>query len=139
MIKAKFKWQYKWKLILCIYLILCTFLMFTYGMHWIPSIIMFIFLPLLEFILFFLPPKKTSSISYTCSVVLEKLIAFLKKGNERKKQVSTKKLQINKLKISSSFCLVSPKDHLPSDYVFLCFISAPLCACLHFFLPLLSP
>lgn len=46
---------------------------------------MFIFLPLLEFILFFLPPKKTSSISYTCSVVLEKLIAFLKKGNERKK------------------------------------------------------
>lgn len=51
---------------------------------------MFIFLPLLDFILFFLPPKKTSSISYTFTVVLEKLEAFLKKQNERKQQLSTK-------------------------------------------------
>lgn len=62
--------------------------MFTYGMLSIQSIIMFIFLLLLEF--FFLPPKKTSRISNTYTVVLEKLIAFLKKENERKKQMPTK-------------------------------------------------
>lgn len=73
---------------------------------------MVIFLPLLEFILFFLSHKKTSNISYTWKVLLEKLISCLKKGNERKK-TSVYKKSPNKQTQNFIF-LMSPRDHLSS-------------------------